>query len=488
MIRTTLQAFRRSACVPLTVAGLVALTGCGDSTGPDPGPDYDAIDPVVYSAHVQPIFDASCATASCHTAPAPASGLDLSSYAALREGSHHGSMVIPFRPDLSHLYLHLTGDVPPRMPLNRDPLSDPAQRLFRRWIEAGAAFDGGDAMYAETTRKAFVACQGENAVATLDMDAERVVRVFDVDAPHSVFVDPDRKRVYVSRFVTANDNIHVYDAETYGLLFTGRAGSKPALMGLNPAGTQLWVTNFTEPGGSDHAVRILDANTLDEIVPGGVTAPLVEQPHGLAIAPSGTFVYVTNILSDDISIFTQDPIGVDTVVPLPQAGALQQPQQCVLSPAEDYLYVSAHLTDRVYVMRTSDNVFVATVDVGARPWHLTLSPDGNQLWVANWVGNSVSVLDVSNPESPGMVVRDLAPMHGMHARPAIVRPIGIAFAPDGSRVYVTNANDDQSGSGHHPPPAGELEPGSVTIFDPWTRQVRAVAEVPAFARFVSFLP
>ena len=55
------------------------------------------------------------------------------SYAALREGSHHGSMIIPFKPDLSHLYLHLTGDVPPRMPLNGDPLSDPAVPQATIW-------------------------------------------------------------------------------------------------------------------------------------------------------------------------------------------------------------------------------------------------------------------------------------------------------------------------------------------------------------------
>ena len=46
------------------------------------------------------------------------------------------------------------------------------------------------------------------------------------------------------------------------------------------------------------------------------------------------------------------------------AGGLQQPQQCVLSPAEDYLYVSALGSDRVHVLRTSDNVFVATAEVG----------------------------------------------------------------------------------------------------------------------------
>ena len=44
------------------------------------------------------------------------------------------------------------------------------------------------------------------------------------------------------------------------------------------------------------------------------------------------------------------------------------------------------------------------------------------------------------------------------------------------------------GSGHHPPPEGEKNPGSVAVFDALTREVLSVAEVPNFARFVSFLP
>ena len=143
----------------------------------------------------------------------------------------------------------------------------------------------------------------------------------------------------------------------------------------------------------------------------------------------------------------------------------------------------------VPVRQTGDNQFVATVDVGVEPWHLTVSPDGSQVWVANWVGSTVSVIDVTAPESPVVIERNLAPRNPVdEERPAVVRPIGIAFTPDGSQVYVTNANDDESGSGHHPPPEGEKEPGSVAIFDAQTRQVLSVAEVPNFARFVSFLP
>jgi DNA-binding beta-propeller fold protein YncE len=83
-------------------------------------------------------------------------------------------------------------------------------------------------------------------------------------------------------------------------------------------------------------------------------------------------------------------------------------------------------------------------------------------------------------------LQPVSPHHPDHH--VLQRPIGIAFTPDGSEVWVTSANDDNTGSGHHPAPGGQKNPGNVAVFDAGTRQVKSVAEVPNFARFVSFRP
>jgi YVTN family beta-propeller protein len=452
--------------------------------------DYDAIHPVVYSRDLVPIISRSCSTMPCHSVNNAAAGLSLADYDDLAKGSRFGAIATPFAPGFSQLYLTLTGSTGPSMPFGQPPLPSGAVRMFHRWIDSGARADDGSILYSDVARKAFVSCQGENTIAVVDIETHRLARLLAVDTPHSLLVDTVARRLYVSRLVTASDNVHVYDAETYELVTSGRAGTFPAMMALSSDRSQLWVTNFTGFGDDDNAVRVLDPTTLEEIVPGGITAPSVEQPHGVAVASSSRFVYVTNILTDNVSVLSQDPIGFDTLVPLPAVpGRLQQPLACKLAPAEDYLYVSALGSDRVYVMRVSDHAFVATVQTGDAPWHLTVSPDGSQLWVANWLGSSVTVINVTNPESPVVVEPSLAPANPVDGvRPAVMRPIGIAFSPDGTEVYVTSANDDDGPSGHYPPPAGEKNPGLVTVFDPATRQVVSVTEVPNFARFVDFLP
>ncbi len=482
------------------LGGTALLAGCGGDDG-GPSIDYDAIDPIEYSQHVQPILAASCNSAACHNSADAAFGLDLESYDGVEAGSDFGSMVVPFESDRSHFYLHLTGDIEPRMPLGRNPLEDQVVRFLRRWIDEGARDDLGNVMYDGVTRKAFVACQGENAVAVVDMDTGHLARLLRVEKPHSVYVDPVRRRLYVSRFETAPNNIQVFDADTYEPLLTGRAGTFPALMQVTPDGSQLWVTNFGTGASPDHRVRVLDPDTLDEIA--AFLVPGAEQPHGLAMTADGSTVWICNIQSDNVMSFktnltTTGTPSVDLLpIPLPAPGgarAIHEPQQCVLSADETRLFVSALKTDKVYVLDLTipegmgGPQWTGEVTVGDGPWHLTVSPDGTELWVANWLGETVSVLDLTNPDAP-VVVATLDPVHPVDPElPVLLRPIGIQFSADGSEVYVACANDDDQSSGHHPAPDGEKNPGNVAVFDAATRALLHVAEVPNFARFVSLLP
>ena len=491
--------------VAIALGALLLGSGCSDD---DPaGPDYAAIDPIVFAEHVLPILQANCTATQCHNATDKASGLALESYAQLAAGSDHGAVILPFEPEWSHLYAHITGDAEPRMPKDGDPLPDDVIAFLRRWIEEGAPDDGGSAMYSTVVEKAYVACQGENVVAALDLETGLTAHYINVMAPHSVYVDRMNRRLYVSRFEDATNNVMMYDADSYQRLKTGQAGTFPALMGMPPGKDQLWVTNFSTPSTGDDKVRVLNPTTL--AVEHTFGPSNMKQPHGLAFSTDGALVFVTNILSSDITIFrtanpgTGDPDILIPSVPLPDRGGIvQQPQQCVLSVDGMRLFVSALEANEVHVLDVSDldalaaqpndeTFWKASVTVGEKPWHMTLSPDGNELWVANWTGNSVSVVDVSNPDAP-VAAEPLAP-HMMHEGdhegemiPVFQSPIGISFSPDGEQVWVANANNGNLG-GHHPG-AGDKPPGSVVVVDASSQTVLEFAELPHFARFVDFLP
>ena len=102
---------------------------------------------ITLSGDVQPIFTASCATASCHDAGTPAAGLDLSagnSHAAIFNVASAQvpalSLAAAGDPDASYLIDKIEGTQTfgGRMPLGAAPLPTTSTALVRKWIEAGA--------------------------------------------------------------------------------------------------------------------------------------------------------------------------------------------------------------------------------------------------------------------------------------------------------------------------------------------------------------
>ena len=87
---------------------------------------------------------------ACH-GTAKMSGLDLRSAEGIRTGGDNGQVVVPSEPQSSRLYQFVTHQEKPTMPPGKK-LSDADLDILRRWIEAGASFDGFDSSAVITTK------------------------------------------------------------------------------------------------------------------------------------------------------------------------------------------------------------------------------------------------------------------------------------------------------------------------------------------------
>jgi len=83
----------------------------------------------------------------------------------------------------------------------------------------------------------------------------------------------------------------------------------------------------------------------------------------------------------------------------------------------------------VSVIDTSTNTVVATVEVGASPFGVAVSPDGTRVYVANESDDTVSVINTSTN-----TVTDTVPVGD--------GPWAVAVNPAGTRIYVTNEDDN----------------------------------------------
>jgi YVTN family beta-propeller protein len=117
--------------------------------------------------------------------------------------------------------------------------------------------------------------------------------------------------------------------------------------------------------------------------------------------------------------------------------ASPQSNPIAISPDGAWVYVANTTSNSVTVIQTQFNNPRKTVEVGLEPVGLALRPGTNELWVANHVSDTVSVVDVTNPTGTSCCpVRHTLQSFDANGFPELDEPVGIAFRPDGTKAYV----------------------------------------------------
>jgi YVTN family beta-propeller protein len=162
-----------------------------------------------------------------------------------------------------------------------------------------------------------------------------------------------------------------------------------------------------------------------------VTAPLRAPSDGprllVSPTPERTFAYVANTGSNDVSVIrTSDDVVVATVA------VGDGPRAVAITPGGGRAYVVNRTSDDVSVIRTSDNTVIATIAVGSEPEDVAMAPDGSRAYVVNTGDGSVSVIRTSdNTVAATIQLGDAAST--------------IAIAPDGSELFVNNSVEVDGG-------------------------------------------
>jgi Planctomycete cytochrome C len=119
-------------------AAILGALGIGCSEDSNPVGSNIVFPPsnVSHGAHVQPLFNETCALSGCHGENQPAAGLRLTSYDNLMFNSLQ--VVVREQPDQSILVLRIEGRLGARMPLNRPALTQNQINGIRTWIAEGA--------------------------------------------------------------------------------------------------------------------------------------------------------------------------------------------------------------------------------------------------------------------------------------------------------------------------------------------------------------
>ena len=203
----------------------------------------------------------------------------------------------------------------------------------------------------------------------------------------------------------------------------------------------------------------------------------------IAITPDGATAYVGSVLTPPPPFTNQGmviPIDLATDTPGPRISTGGSPKDIAITPDGATAFVAGDVTNSVIPIDIATNTPEAPITVGDSPTGIAITPDGQTAYVSNrepWCVNfcppspgSVSVIDIPTRTvvatvDVGALPNDLAitpdgaTAYVVNAWDANVTPIdtatntagtpidvgtspnGIAITPDGATAYVTNNND-----------------------------------------------
>jgi len=149
-----------------------------------------------------------------------------------------------------------------------------------------------------------------------------------------------------------------------------------------------------------------------------------------------------------------------SAVLLVELGLMAAPDAAMAWTGKPLVYVTSFIGGTVAVIDSGDNLEVQQIPVGGGALDAAVAPDGNHIYVANALDNTVSAIDATNRQAP--IVTTI---------PVGNYPAAITVTPDGAGVYVANDID-----------------GTVSFIDTTTNSVMATIRVGSGPEGIAVTP
>jgi YVTN family beta-propeller protein len=159
----------------------------------------------------------------------------------------------------------------------------------------------------------------------------------------------------------------------------------------------------------------------------------------LAVTADGRYLLVSHELNDSLDVVDTTTYAVHSIsLALPFLGD-GYPYGVAVSHSGRVAYVALQGAGSVAVvdLRDGSGTVRSRIHVGDHPTALALSPDGTQLYVANANDDTLSIVTTGKNRLVATI-----PLHVLAGEAPGASPDGLAVSPDGQRVYVALAGDN----------------------------------------------
>ncbi len=246
-------------------------------------------------------------------------------------------------------------------------------------------------------------------------------------ACYSVDVSPDDNVIYApTHFGDWDEGVSLYDAHTYTLIKgLHPLPTVPKYILASADGIHLYATAYYQ--GAVVKVRVADGAVVNSI-------PVGPWPVGMVFDSARRYLYamVNNPYSGavgDISIIdTSTDTVVGTIGPISAAGDV-----LAISADDQFLYAIGSGAQTLYKMSIAGRSVVASV-IGVQPGGMSVSPEGNLLYVADRCGGVVRVFQTSNMAELASI--PVADVNGFWVAPSGDHGLAVCYAPGSNELVL----------------------------------------------------
>lgn len=212
-----------------------------------------------------------------------------------------------------------------------------------------------------------------------------------------------------------------------GWLLASLAGCAPfspfATAAAAPTATPARTLSLPPMLGAYH-IFVSDLVSGDVYSLGAQTLPGARSAHGLGLSPDGAALYVSDSIGDRLLVYR---LRGGKLTDEHSVGVGAQPVHMVASPDGRYIFVTNFSGSSVSVVDTTIWRVTRTIRTPAAPHSIVLSPDGRLAYVACYLGAAITVLDIAQQAIVGTI-----PL------PAQARPYGLNISRDGRYLYTSD--------------------------------------------------
>ena len=305
------------------------------------------------------------------------------------------------------------------------------------------------------------------ALIFVEAEQDGIGSVQDLDGARGILVSPDGAHVYVASYVDDAVTVFSRNATTGRLTYVDRVKegdlgittlNGACSLAMDANGEQLYVVSYT-----DYAVTVFDRDpatgvlTLIDSEQDGVPSLGLYGAEKVIVSPDGKNVYVASSTSDAIAVFTRDPAtGLLTwtakaVDGVGDVNGLNGATGLALDPSGAFLYVASVDENAIAIFTRNTSSGALTYSsmlqdgVGGMDWlagacALVLNSAGDRLYLAARDEDAL-VLFSRNPAT-GALDYLTHYQDGTGAAYGITSPESLALSSDGESLYVVSRGED----------------------------------------------